>query len=184
MVTTSFYSPEELLSIGFKSLGEKCLISRNACFYGTSQIEIGDNVRIDDFCILSGNVVLGNNIHLSAYVCLYGNKGIVLEDYTGISARSTIYSAMDDFSGEYLVGPVHPSESTCVRGGKVIIKKYTQIGAHSLVFPNLTIGEGCMIGACSMVRHSLEPWGIYYGVPVARIKERGKGLLKFVNKQV
>ena len=32
---------------------------------------------------------------------------MVLEDYVGISPRTTIYSAMDDFSGDYLVGPIH-----------------------------------------------------------------------------
>lgn len=180
MIQSSFYTAEELLLMGFKSIGKGCLISRKASFYGIGRISIGDNVRIDDFCILSGNITLGNNIHISAYVALYGAEGIVFEDYTGISARSTIYSAMDDFTGEYLIGPIHPKEYTNVTGGKVIIKAYTQIGAHTLVFPNLTIGEGCMVGACSMVRKDLYPWGVYCGIPVQRIKNRKNELLRFV----
>ena len=89
---------------------------------------------------------------------------------------------MDDFSGDYLIGPVHPESVTHVTGGTVIVKKYTQIGANVLVFPNLTIGEGCVVGACSMVRKDLAPWGIYYGIPAIRMKERSRGLLKFINK--
>ena len=178
MSQTSFYSEEELSRIGFKSIGKGCKISKKACFYGINSITIGNNVRIDDFSIISGHVTLGNNIHISAYVALYGAKGIVMEDYTGISARTTIYSAMDDFSGEYLVGPIHPEESTNVKGGEVIIKAYSQIGAHVLIFPKLIIGEGCMIGACSMVRKSTDPWGIYFGIPVKRVKERKKAMLK------
>ena len=180
MAETSFYSETELSKFGFKSIGKNCLISRFARFYSVSNIVIGNNVRIDDFSIISGNVILGDNIHISAYVALYGAKGIEFEDYTGISARSTIYSAMDDFTGDFLVGPIHPEEYTHITGGKVTIQSYTQIGANVLIFPNLTIGEGCVVGACSMVRKNLEPWGIYYGLPVQRVKERNKGLLQYV----
>lgn len=180
MATTSFYSEEELLSMGFKSIGKGCCISRKASFYGVSRMSIGDNVRIDDFCILSGNITLGSHIHISAYVALYGAEGIVLEDYTGISPRGTIYSAMDDFSGNYLIGPIHPEEYTNVKGGLVTVRKYSQIGANSVVFPNLTIEEGVVVGACSLVRHSLDAWGIYVGTPVKRLKDRSKQLLKFI----
>lgn len=179
MTNTSFYTNQELIDLGFKSVGKNCKISRKASFYGCSQISIGNNVRIDDFCIISGNVTFGNNIHISAYVALYGAEGIVFEDYTGISARSTIYSAMDDFGGDYLIGPIHPEEYTHVTGGIVTVKRYAQIGANVLVLPNLTIGEGCVVGACSMVRKSLDAWGVYFGLPVKRMKERSKGLLKY-----
>ena len=180
MELSSFYTEQELATKGFKSIGKGCQISRNASFYGCSNISIGDNVRIDDFCIISGNITLGSNIHISAYVALYGAKGIIFEDYTGISARSTIYSAMDDFSGDYLIGPIHEVSATHVTGGEVIVKKYSQIGANVLVFPNLIIGEGCVVGACSMVRMNLDPWGIYYGIPSVKMKERKKGLLKYI----
>lgn len=172
------YTQDELLQMGFQSIGKGCMISRKASFYGVSQMSIGDNVRIDDFCILTGNITLGNNIHISAYVALYGAEGIEFEDFTGISARSTIYSAMDDFSGDYLVGPIHPEDTTHVKGGKVTIKAFTHIGANVLVFPNLTIGEGCVVGACSMVRKDLDPWGIYFGLPCKRAKDRLKEMKK------
>lgn len=181
MAATSFYSDDELLSMGFKSMGKGCCISRKASFYGVGRMSIGNNVRIDDFCILSGNITLGSNIHISAYVALYGAEGIELEDYTGVSTRSTIYSAMDDFSGEYLIGPIHPEEYTNVTGGKVLVKKYSQIGTNCVIFPNLTIEEGVVVGACSMVRHSLEAWNIYAGIPCKILKERSKNMIKFVN---
>lgn len=176
------YSDIELKTMGFKTIGKGCMISRKASFYGIENISIGNNVRVDDFCILSGSVILGDNIHISAYVALYGSMGIEFEDYTGISARSTIYSAMDDFSGDYLIGPIHPEEFTHITGGKVTIKSYSQIGANVVIFPNLTIGEGCVVGACSMVRKDLSPWGIYYGLPARRHKERNKGLLQLIKR--
>lgn len=174
---SSFYSEEELAGIGFKYLGRSVKISRHARFYGAQNISIGNNVRIDDFCILSGSITIGSNIHIAAYVALYGSMGIILEDYTGISARTTIYSAMDDFGGEYLVGPIHDECQIHVTGGPVILKRYSQLCANVLVFPNLIIGEGAVVGACSMVRHSLEPWGIYIGIPVRKLKERESSML-------
>lgn len=159
------------------------MISRKASLYGVGKMSIGNNVRIDDFCILSGNITLGSNIHISAYVALYGSMGIELEDYTGISPHSTIYSAMDDFSGDYLIGPIHPEEYTNVTGGKVTVKRFSQIGANCVVFPNLTIDEGVVIGAMSMVRKDLDSWTIYIGVPVRKLRNRSHNLLELIEKK-
>lgn len=153
------------------------LISRFCRIYGAEKICIGDNVRIDDFCILSGDIVLGNNIHISAYSVLYGSNGIEFKDNSGCSARTTIYSAMDDFSGDYLIGPMQPVEFTNVTGGRVIIGEYVQLGAHCLVFPNLTIGEGSVVGALSLVTHDIPEWSICVGIPAKKIRDRSKLLL-------
>ena len=181
MAQTSFYTEEELQNLGFKSIGKGCMISRKASLYGVGKMSIGNNVRIDDFCILSGNITLGSNIHISAYVALYGSMGIELEDYTGVSPHSTIYSAMDDFSGDYLIGPIHPEEYTNVTGGKVTVKRFSQIGANCVVFPNLTIAEGVVVGAMSMVRKDLDSWTIYVGIPAKKLRDRSNDMLKFRN---
>lgn len=176
----SFFSTCELFSIGFAEVGSNVLISRKASFYGVDKIHIGNNVRIDDFCILSGCIVLGDNVHISAYSALYGSKGIVFGNNSGCSARTTIYSAMDDFSGDYLIGPMHPEGTTNVTGGKVTIGRYVQLGAHCLVFPNVTIHEGAVVGALSLVTKDISEWSIYVGIPARKIKDRKKGLLDLV----
>lgn len=180
MAITSFYSEEELKLLGFKSFGTNVLISKKASIYGFNEIEIGNNVRIDDFCILSGNIILGSYIHISPYCALYGAEGIIMEDYTGLSARCTIYSAIDDFSGNYLIGPMVDSKKTNVLGGKVIIRKYSQVGVDCSIMPNLTIEEGVAVGAMSFVNRSLSPWSIFAGIPVKWIKPRSKKLLNLV----
>lgn len=175
----SFYSESELQEIGFKSIGKNVKLSRKASIYSPNKISIGDNVRIDDFCILSGIITLGSNIHISAYVALYGALGIEFEDYTGISPRSTIYSAMDDFGGDYLIGPIHPEQFTNVTGGKVLVKKYSQIGCNCVVFPNLIIGEGAVVGALSLVTKDIPSWTINVGIPAAFLRTRSKNLMDF-----
>lgn len=170
----SFYTEEELQKIGFKSFGNNVLISRNAKFYGVSNMEIGNNVRIDDFCILSGNIKIGNYVHISAYTALYGSQGIQIGDFCGCSARTTIYSAMDDFSGEYMIGPMLPDGLTKVTGGRVILENYVQLGANTTVMPDLTIGEGAVTGSYTLVRHNIEPWTINIGIPSRVLKKRSE----------
>lgn len=174
---TSFYNEKELLKIGFKSIGEKVLISRKSSIYSPEKISIGDNVRIDDFCILSGNITIGSNIHISAYCALYGANGIIFKDFSGVSPRCTILSATDDFSGEYLVGPIHPSELTNVTGGPVVLKEFVQLGSGTVVFPNIIIGEGAVTGAMTLVRKNIEPWTMNVGVPSRIIKKRSNSLI-------
>lgn len=177
---TSFYTEQELSQLGLKSYGKDVLISRYARLYSPETISVGNHVRIDDFCILSGEITIGSHVHISAYCALYGAMGITMHDYTGISAHSIIYSAMDDFSGEYLIGPMSPKGTTNVQGGRVILERFVQIGAQCTIFPNVIIAEGCIIGAMSLCKDNTLPWIIYGGVPVQPLKERKRGLLNFL----
>jgi acetyltransferase-like isoleucine patch superfamily enzyme len=181
-MSNSFFSNYELLQLGFKKIGKNCLISKFARFYSPKTILIGDNVRIDDFCILSGNIKIGSYVHISAFVALHGSKGIIINDFSGLSPRSIVFSATDDFSGEYLINPMVPEEFTNVTGGLVELKKYVQLGANTIVMPNLTINEGAVTGVFSFVNESLDPWTINAGIPTKPIKKRSKELLKLVNK--
>jgi acetyltransferase-like isoleucine patch superfamily enzyme len=178
-IHNSFYSKSELVRIGFKSLGYNVLISRHARIYNPEKIEIGNNIRIDDFCILSGNIKLGNHIHISAYTALYAKFGIEMEDYTGLSPRCTIFSATDDFSGDFMIGPMIDDKFTNVHGGKVIIKKFSQIGSNCVILPALTVFEGVAVGAMSLVTHDLNEWSIYKGIPAKFHKQRSKKILDF-----
>lgn len=75
----SFFSKEELQLLNIK-VGKNVKISRKSSIYGYN-IEIGDNVRIDDFCILSGKIRLGNYIHIAAYSALYGGTEKTMPTY-------------------------------------------------------------------------------------------------------
>ncbi len=178
----SFYSESELERIGFKSIGKNTLISRFARFYGVENMEIGNNVRIDDFCIFSGNIILGSHIHISAYNALYGSAGIEIQDFSGISPRCTIFSASDDFSGDFLIGPMVDQKYTNVSKGLVSIEKYVQIGANSILMPKIRIEEGAAIAALSFINKDIKSWGIYGGIPVKFIKERTRKMIELSNK--
>lgn len=182
MDNSSFFSLAELSTLPFKHIGNNVLVSRKASIYNPEQMSIGDNVRIDDFCILSGKIKLGDYIHISAYCALYGAMGIELGDFSGLSPGCKIFSASDDFSGESLVGPMLPDKFTNVTGGEIIIGRYVQVGAGSIIFPNLEIEEGAAIGAMSLITTTLKSWNIYTGIPAVFMKARSKKILELVSQ--
>lgn len=177
----SFYTNQELKKLGLKSFGNNVFISKKVSLYSVNTIQIGNNVRIDDFCILSGNITIGNNVHISAGSKLYGQGGIEFHNYSGCSANCIIYSGTDDFSGCYMVGSMAPDEFRNVITGKVEICEYAQLGANTIVMPGIIIAEGSATGALTFVNENLDPWSIYVGAPCRKIKARSKQLLKLSN---
>lgn len=182
MIGKTFYSDREIETFGFKHLGENVKISRYTNIYNPNLVNIGNNVRIDDFCILSGTINLGSFIHVGAYCGLYGDSSITLEDFSGLSARVLVYSSSEDYSGKYMTNPTVDEEFTNSIRIPVLIQKHSIIGAGSILLPGVIIKEGCAIGAASLVNKSTDPWGIYAGVPIKLIKLRSKDVLIFEKK--
>lgn len=177
-MSNSFYSPDELKKLGFNSVGANVMISRKCSIYGAENMSIGNNVRIDDFCILSGKINIGNYVHISAYVALYGRGGINIGNFCGISPRSILFSASDDFSGESMVSPMVPDYLTNVNVAPIILNDYVQIGAGTIVLPGVTFGCGSVTGAMSLVLADTKDWTVNIGIPTKYYKDRKKNIIK------
>lgn len=176
----AIYTRAELLDMGFHSIGEDVRISTRASIYAPHLISIGNHVRIDDFCVLSGQITLGSYIHIAVHSSLFGGReGIVIDDFANISSRVAIYALSDDYSGQSMSNPMIPDKYKQVDHGKVIIGKHCIIGTASTVLPHVTIGEGCAFGAYSLIKYPCESWGIYAGIPCVKKAERDRNLLAF-----
>ena len=174
-------SREAIEAFGFSSVGENIQISERAVFYGSSRITLGNNIRIDDFCVLSagvGGISIGDHVHIAVYSSLIGTGRITLSDFCNISSRVAIYSSNDDYSGFTLTNPTVPSEFTGVAHADVMLDKHVIVGSGSVILPGVTLEEGVAIGALSLVNKRCEAFGIYVGNPIRRIKERKRDLLK------
>lgn len=174
----AFLSQEQLHSIGFKSLGDNVRISDKAAIYNSNQIEIGHNSRIDDFCVLSGKITIGRNVHIAIFCNIAGgSEGITFDDFSGLAYGCHVFSQSDDYSGRTLTNPTVPMEYKSETKKAIRIGKHCIIGTSSLIFPGVQLGEGCSVGAMSMVTKSTEEWTIYSGVPAKRLKDRKRDLL-------
>ena len=180
---SSFYTEDELKAIGFASVGRNVLISRKASIYYPQKINIGNNVRIDDFCILSGKITIGNYIHIAAQTLMFAGKaGIEMHDFSGTSSKVAIYAESDDYSGSYMSNPTVPDKFRSIISKKVTLERHVLVGVACVILPGVTLGEGSSFGAMSLINKSSESWSIYVGTPAKKIKERSKELLKLEDK--
>ncbi|MDY0121165.1 MAG: acyltransferase [Sulfurimonas sp.] len=179
----AYYTQEQLDSLGFKHIGQNVRISDKASIYNCGQIEIGHNSRIDDFCVISGKVKIGRNVHIAPF-CLVagGEKGIILEDFSGLAYQVQVFTQSDDYSGRSMTNPTIPKEYKNEAKKEIIIGKHSIVGAGSIIMPGVRLAEGTSVGALSLVRKSTEEWCIYLGNPAAKIMNRKKDLLELEKK--
>lgn len=179
----AYYSEEKLISMGFKRLGKNVKISDKASIYNADQIEIGDNSRIDDFCVISGKIIIGSYCHITPS-CLVagGTPGVFFSDFCTLAYGVKVFSQSDDYSGESLTNSLIPEKYKKETFKPVTLGTHVIVGAGSIIFPGVDVAEGCSIGAMTLVNKSTQPWGIYVGNPARRVKERKKDLLELAKK--
>jgi galactoside O-acetyltransferase len=180
-IKMTWLSAEKIEQLGFASVGENVFLSSKASFYNCKNISIGNNVRIDDFCVLSageGGIVIGDYAHIAFFTSLIGMGKIMVADFATLSTRVAIYSSNDDYSGQFMTNPMIPSEFTNVQHGDVKIGRHVIIGTGSIVLPAVILEDGVVVGALSLIRVNCEAFSVYCGVPAKKISERKKDLLE------
>lgn len=158
------------------------------------KIFIGDNVVVDDHCVLDAKgqdnrgILIGEGVFIGRNTILNCKNGdIILEDRVNISFNCTIFSASQVRVGAdnliaaycYLVGGTHkfddptlpvlhqPRES---RG--IALRPGGWLGAHVTVFDGVTIGCHAVIGANSAVNKSIPDYAVAAGLPARVVKNR------------
>ena len=176
---SNFLSEKELAELGLKAYGKNVLIGRHVVLYSPGQLTLGDDVRIDDFTIVSGKVTMGSYIHVSQFCGLYGgDEGIVMEDFSGLSAKCSVYAVSDDYTGHSMTNPMVPAKYKPTSISKAVhIGKHAIVGCNSVVLPGVDIPEGAAVGSLSCVTRSLEPWSINIGIPAKKKSDRAKDIL-------
>lgn len=175
----SYLNQTSLEAVGFKKIGVNVRISDKVSIYNPELIEIGDHTRIDDFCIISGNVMLGKNVHIAPYCNISGGtEGIIVEDFSGFSARCHVFTRSDDYSGKTLTNPTITDKYRNVLKLPIHIKRHSIVGTGSTIFPGVVLEEGTSVGAMSLVTKSTQAWSVYFGIPATRLKARSKELLQ------
>jgi acetyltransferase-like isoleucine patch superfamily enzyme len=174
----AFLSSCSLSALGFKSLGSHVKISDKASIYNPELLEIGDHSRIDDFCVISGKVVLGRNVHVAVFCNIAGGElGVTLEDFCGLAYGCHVFSQSDDYSGKTLTNPTVPDEYKREVKRPVLLRRHSIVGTCSVILPGVTLEEGTSIGAMSLVTKSTKAWTFCFGIPAKHVNNRSRELL-------
>jgi acetyltransferase-like isoleucine patch superfamily enzyme len=161
-------------TMGFASVGENVRIYDGAKIIGCEYIHIGSNVIIDDFVLIyaTAPIVIGSYVHIASFTSISGGGEVVLGDFSTLSSGIRIVCGSDDFLGGGLTNSTIPALFRKVSRSFVRIGRHAIVGSNCVILPGVEIGEGCAIGAMTMVNKSLAAWGVYVGAPVRRLHER------------
>lgn len=161
---------------GFKHIGQNVTIYPFAKIAKQEVVEIGDHTMIDDFTFINGGkgIKIGRYVHISSFVSIIGGGELEVGDYAVIATGARILTGTDTYYEGARMSTALPLEQRNVKLGKVTICKDAFVGTNAVVHPGVTIGEGAIVGSCSLVLRDCEPWTIYAGVPCKPIGKRPK----------
>ena len=160
-----------------RTIGEDVFISPHAEFRRPHLVSIGDHVAIDSGVYITTGAEIGDYVHLSPYItCIGGEKSKwVVEDFVSVACGCRVICGSDKFLGEGFTSVTVPEEyRDTVVFSTIRLGRFSGIGTNAVIMPGVTVGEGSVVGACSLVTKSTEPWTIYVGVPARPIKLRRK----------
>ncbi len=131
--------------------------------------------KLDGFCFISANVEIlhFNNIYIgSRFACntgtyLNGIGGLEIGNDVLIGSNVTISTGkhpVDNLEDSIFSQPVVPLP--------IRIEDGVWLGAGVVVVPGVTIREGSVVGANSVLTKDTEPWGIYTGAPAKLVRFR------------
>lgn len=158
-----YLSVDELLRLGFSRVAEGTKVSRRAIFYDISG-ELGANARIDDFAILTGNVLVGENVHVSPFCFLGGTGGTIrLEKGAGMSTHVSLFTKSDDYQT--------PAQGKRQKvSGDILVGEYSILGAQCVVLPGAKIGKYCSIGVGCVISGQLPDSCRYVSMGVKSVR--------------
>ena len=175
-----FLSPSKLAEMPFRSIGRDVLIHERVTLVGIENISIGSHVRIDPEVIMlaTGPLTIGCYTHIAACVFIAAKSGFQMKNFANIAHGARIYTINDDYSGELLMGPTIPPELLSLNACPVIMEEHANIGAGAVVMPGVTMSEGSVLGALSLLTKTTEPWTIYAGIPAKPLKLRRRDVIE------
>ena len=139
-------------------------------------VELGEGTQIDDFVFINGGngVKIGRYNHIASFVSVVGGGELITGDYVGIAAGARIVTGTHHYGDGRRISPLVPEEEQHVIRGVVVLEKDVFIGTNAIIHPNVTVGEGAIIGSGGLVLKDVEPWTINVGVPVRVVGHRPK----------
>lgn len=134
---------------------------------------IEDEVRILDFAFVDAkeSLYIGKHTIIAWHCVIEGHSNIRIGNRCFLGPGVKLLSSTYEFNG-YYANEHLPDGAHKTRYGDITMMDDAYIGANSVVLPGVTIGEGTIVGANSLVNHNLKPWGIYFGNPVKFIGTR------------
>ena len=142
--------------------------------------DIGEGTKIWQFCVILPGAKIGKDCNICAQCVFEG--GVVIGDsvtvkpFVGIPSGVTIGDRSFIGPGVGFVNDLKPKSKNGAHFQlvKTTIGKDVAIGTNSTIMAGVTIGDGALIGAGSVVTHDVPPGAKVCGVPARPMPEKEK----------
>ena len=155
--------------------GDDVYISPSAEIRRPELCKIGNHVAIDSFFYCTTKLDIGDYVHISPQVAVIGVKetALYVEDFCFLSVGSKYICGSETFHGAGLIGPLIPKEYQDEQQlWPITLKRFSGALANSVILPGVTMAEGSVLGANSLLKEDTEPWTVYAGNPARPIRKR------------
>ncbi len=158
----------------FRHLGVHVELHEPLVILKPHRVSLGDFTRIDSFTKIEGGegVTLGRWVHVASFAHLNAGGGtIIAEDGANFSTHSMVLGggATPDGLTMSAAAPAYRQH---------VVKRVTRIGqnasvlAGAIILGGVTLHEGAIAAAGSVVTHDIPPYEIWAGVPARKMGER------------
>jgi len=176
--------------------GRNVVFGQNVVLRHPGKIRIGDNVVIDDNCLLDAKgdtnkgIAIGSGVFIGRNTILSCKNGdIAIEDGANIGFNCEVFSASRVRVGAgtllaaycYLIGGDHDFSDPDVsvldqvrRSAGIDVGSGAWLGAGAKILDGVTLGNGSVVGAGAVVRHSVADGEIAVGIPARVVGQRGQ----------
>lgn len=153
------------------AIGNDVSLGKNAKIYHPELVNlygciIGDETRIGAFVEVQKNAIIGARCKISShsFIC----EGVTIEDEVfighGVIFTNDVYPRAVNKEGKLQT----ENDWSLI---KTLIKRRAAIGSNTTILPGVTIGEGAMIGAGSMVVKDVPSWTVVVGNPAKLVRK-------------
>jgi acetyltransferase-like isoleucine patch superfamily enzyme len=127
--------------------------------------EIGDESRVGTFVEIQKGARIGNRVKISShsFVC----EGVTIEDEVFIGHGVMFINDKYPRSTTDLGQLQTEADWVCI---PTLIKRGASIGSNATILCGITVGEGAIVGAGSVVTHDVPPGAVVAGNPARPIQ--------------
>lgn len=158
-----------------KYCGKHVILNAMCKIMRAENMEIDDYSRVLDFAYIDAgkSLKIGKYSIITWHCLIEGGAKTVIGNRVFIGPGSKLLTSTYELNG-YYANEFLPEETRSTMYGDITLCDDSYIGAGSIIMPGVTVGEGAVVGANSLVDRKLKPWGIYFGTPVKLIGMREK----------
>lgn len=155
----------------FKKIGENVIFERGVLIFHPENIELGNNIYVGHNTTLKGyyknQMVIRSNTWIGQHCFFHSAGGITIGEAVGIGPKVLILTSQHS-PGDVDMPVLHsPLDFRAVT-----LEDGCDIGVASILLPGVTIGQGAIVGAGSIVTRSVPPFEIWAGNPARFIRKR------------